>query len=273
MDWEKAKNLAIVFLLFLNIFLAFLLIKNTDVYYISFFEQREVIKSINNNNVYLEDDFIKRNPPMRNILVEEQKFNEQKLIEIFFPNNKFDYYKDETITSYKNEKSELILENNIITYQHSLSGVRDITIRQTEIFVDFIFNKYPNIFNDFIIDKTIIYDDSFAIMYKQKYAQYIIQSNYLNIFVYDESFKIEYSYSNIIGFDNEFNEICSMPEVLFILCKYLNMEYPEEIIYIKNVDVVYVIEGDKAYPYYRFETDISNNYFLINAYDYSILID
>jgi regulatory protein YycI of two-component signal transduction system YycFG len=273
MDWNKAKNLTILFLCMLNIFLGSILFANATNYVLSQSSQDLIVSLLSKNNITLYTNMIKDYKPMKNILLKPYLFDDTELTKLFFVDTSFESVSTKDGMFYNNDFSQLYVANNYFVYESIIDiDTLDIFQNSDNEFINYFSTIIPNLFLDRIFDDS----DGFILKYRQKYNNHIIESNYLNIYVYNDGIlKVESNYSEPIFFDDVTQEISSPDQSLFVLMQYLRSQYEDKDIFVNRIDIVYFDASDDftlASPHYRFYTSVSNTAILIDAYN-SVLVE
>ncbi len=281
MYWEKAKTLTIVFLAILNLLLAVLVYLNSNRYAMTKAQENAIYKVLSANKVVLYDQLIKEYKPMKPINVLPINYNMDTIIKMVFGGNEgVDSFIEFNRTIYYKEKETLIIEDGIVTYENEKASklLEPVKDGQEEI--------AKNICNEFIeknkldlpalvLDSIVMEQKYIVLNYSEIYKNNIIYSNFIRFFVSkDEIFKVEFSFSEVLGFERNLKEICPVDEVLYALTQHLRSKNDYNEIFINKIDKVYYQDEKssdketnlKATPCYRVFVEQIPEPFLLDAY-------
>ncbi len=280
MNWDKAKNLTIVFLLMLNIILGILVYFNSNDYIVTSEEEAAIINVLFQNKISIYDQIPKKYEPLEQLILSPNNFTTDTFVNILFGSNenvKRTLENNKTIFSDDTGKT-LTFINNILFFENENGSEKIELSKETAeaVCIGFI-KENARIFPNFEIDTNetgFIENNIYKITYRQVYRDNIIYSNYVTFLVTENGIiNIEYVYNPPVGFDSKPKDICSPDKVLFILMQHILNTYENEAIIIKKLDIVYYQEeiNDKnditikTIPCYRFYISESNIPILINA--------
>jgi hypothetical protein len=268
-NWDRAKNLTILFLCIINIFLASIVFFSGTNYSLSSYRQNTINTLLAKSNISMYTNIIRDYRPLSPILLEPFIFDEEELLKIFFAEADFAYTTQANTNIYNGTNSQLVVYPGRFVYQNTSNEITNINIEdfKDSYLINYFYDIMPNLF----LDNIFIDETGFILNYRQKYNNFIIHTNYVNIHLfYKDLLKIEASYSKPIGFNNYEASIISPDNAIFILMNYLNNQYShvQEEIFINTMDIVFFASAYNpsiAVPHYRFYTSVANNAILINA--------
>lgn len=273
MDWNKAKNLTIIFLLLLNIFLSLLVYNYSERYMLTAEQEGNIIKVLSQNGVSVYADIPKSYKPMKQMLMNASEYNYNLLKNIFFENPelvKQTFELDKTI--FKKPNEELTIQDNKISFETKREEeFLDLEIAKT--YADKVIKKGTSIFKNLSLDVTLENENGITLEYYETNDKNIIYNNYLKFYFYnDGAVRVHCSYSEFAKYENK-SIIISPDEALLLLMRYLNCFYSTSEEFITGIDIVYYQDENnslhqsqnKLVPYYRFYLSGKSYPILINA--------
>ncbi len=277
MNWDKAKNLAIVFLVIVNAFLGVLIIYSNDKYNLTQAQEDAISRFMSQNKVSLYTTIPKEFKPKSQIKVMPQSFNMDELVAAFFgttSNVEPNFQGGKSV--YTHDNFRLIVEGDTFTFDNLSSAETFAFTRDTAIsYCNAFIQKNKNLFRDFTFDLAKETKDGFLLTYCGKFNNFLITSNELTFYISKSGMiKAECTYNKPVSFDGAPKEIISADEALYIFVKNMNYIYGEQEIFLDSMDLVY-FQGQsstdlsiplKATPYYRFFVFSGDAQILVNAY-------
>ncbi|GHU50771.1 hypothetical protein AGMMS49975_02490 [Clostridia bacterium] len=274
MDWNKAKNLIIIFLAALNVFLFVCnKIYVTDRYYMSNERVRNITEVLEKSEITLDCSFSREFSPKRQLVLGQPRYDHEDLRDMFMKDAKHAKFSmEDSRFVYRTDWETLIINilDGYVSYKN-----RDITNNDpdpilSEALCEGFLLKMG--LADFTLDSGEPYktDDGLTFEYRQKYNGYIINSNSAVISVGDNGISsIKYSYAPPTGFSDEKRQICAEDEALLTCMYELQNIYGYSPLSITKIDLVYLqTEKNLAVPFYRIYAD--NAPVLVNAYDNTV---
>ena len=279
MQWEKAKNLMLVFLLLANLLLAALIRYENDSHTLSRERENAILTVFYQNNINMYREIPRNFAPMRALQVSAYDYNMDRLLGIFFPS-----YAEITHNSSTDwdeftwDSRRLVISNGYIAFSsgRGVTGVpdRDAAIAITQ---NFIREHYP----DFRLD---VQSTRYArrgglrIFYRQEYQGHLIHTNFVEFLVTGEGDmpvieEVDIQYGRPLGFAYLPRELAGPDEALLTFVQNIRRRY--EPVLITHMDIVYfqMTPGRRdtyttfyAEPFYRIFIEGQDDPFLINAY-------
>ena len=259
MEWERCKNILLVFFLITNIALGVLIWHENRRYTITS-EQEQIIRTIMfRNNISMYDTIIRRHRPMSSLYVGGFYHSQYELTNIFFTGN----------VNTTNDGDMLIMEDStgrLVIYESGFVMFDNFSRFDGMMPNEFIYKHFP----DFVLDSSR--GERFT--FRQVYHDRIIHSNTIDIFVRDNNIThIEMLFGNVIGPTGENQEIFSSALALLAFMQRTRSIFPDTPIMINRMDLVYFQDYGSsdpygvylAMPYYRIFIDGNDMPFLINA--------
>lgn len=287
MDWKKAKNYTIIFLLLLNAMLFVLNIVKYNRYGLSPNQEKAVVAVLEKNNITLEADIPTTFMPMAQLELKNSAYDSLELQRIFFGENKNIKRTEEfekTIFSFQaenaTEENEILTINSNNALYENNNAMKEFkldeksALKLTEPYV----KKIGEAFTPLTLFNVSVYDDYICVEYDFEYLKKKLFNNRVTFKIYPYGkLQCQFSYLEPIQMTGEKTDICSADEALFSFYKGISGNYPEgeeKGIKIIKMDLGYYSEdylnGDSqliAVPHYRiYIKDIDEPYF-INAYN------
>lgn len=281
MDWKKAKNYTILFLLALNIMLFTLNLIKLNKYNLSQGQKKAINTILNNNNISIKSEIPDNFKPMPQIILKSPTYDTIELQNIFF-NNINDIKRTEefekTIFSIKNES--LTIDGNYALYENkNTSESFQLNEKNALKKIEKCINTIEKKFDTFKLSNMIENENYITFQYDQSYIDNIIFNNNIIFTVYsDGSFTCSLSYFEPVHITGDKSDICSADEALFSFYKEIKNTIDENAINIIDMDLGYFIEdyaqNDSeitAVPHYRIFIDGVDEPYYINAYNNSMI--
>ena len=260
MEWNKAKDIIIVFLVLLNIMLGIFLNINSRRHTLSMDQEKNIVEVLASNNISMYCKIISKYEPMKMLELNPQTIDEAKMVEAFLGTPNAIAGKDGDIKSYELEGKSLIIYENKVIYENSnRSESMDLTNDKAISLCTEYLSSIGSLGSGYALDLgPYIRDGELILEYRQKNDGVVIYDNYF-IFVVDERGIrcIDYSNNVPVGYSAGVREICSSDEALFSFLQAMKRESsqkPQRIV--EKMDIVYFVDSaeadtNRAYPYYR----------------------
>ena len=283
MNTERAKNLTIIFLLFLNLMLISLLIIATPTFRISRTREAAILTLLEQNNITLNAELIRRYRPMRpiavspsehcNDLIAQTLLGDLYDVQIFEEFDRIVYTRNNEHTGEVTDHLEIQGSYFYIIYGNNWTGSispvmnKEDAIALSDEFLESINHLFPD-FLFYAITEDEHWGD-FIVEYRRLYRNQIIYSDFIR-FRIDEAgiSKIDCHHVNVQGFEQTLTEIRPVDEALYALILELqNMgAFVFGDITINGIDIVYYqstagffdSSATTAEPCYRFYVSIGD---------------
>ncbi|MDR1533212.1 MAG: hypothetical protein LBS62_13705 [Clostridiales bacterium] len=256
MDWDKAKNILIVMLLMLNIFLGILTYLNSPRYSVAAEQEKAILDVLAQNNIEWNAVLPKRFEPLANILLTVHREDADALAAVFFK-------EAETVSRVDTDEravliqgaASLIVENGGFRYDN-LNGMAGTAGQGAEA-CGRIMGDLTQL-SGFVPDETET--GTRVAVYRQMYKDRLIYTNYVVFTMSDEGIvSVNCQYNQPAGFSAK-HEIIPPDEAAFILMNKLKNMYGGAPVAIDEMDLVFLrrddpaeeMETERATPYYRF---------------------
>lgn len=270
MDWNKAKNLIIILLIVLNMFI-FLLLSRTKVSYeLTLTDEKNILNILREKNIAVYTELPTQFYPMKDLeVISYGRDGLNDLANLIFSENVVPFVEKDKIT-YQEGTMTLVIQNGFF----SLYSQEGIPFTKEELI------GAVDKSDKFIKDKEYKNNDLQIYEYREMYSNHIVYSNYFEIEVENNVIKNFKGYnSEVSGFIGEKKEIVSVDMVLFNFIKEIDKIYENKEIIINNIDIVYYQSETtneenimlKGIPCYRIEVVGNNVPFLIDAYTNEII--
>lgn len=285
MDWKKAKNYTIIFLLILNVLLLTLNILKEDKHHLNQSRKKAILDVLSNNDILVNcsipDDF----SPMAQLNLRYFNHDILELKNIFMKDtSNIKISKEFEKTILKNEKEILSVQGNNVYYENNSTDDNFIMNKGNAIKkCAAITDKINKIYSKMDFCKFSQTDEYILLEYNQKYKDKIIFNNCIIVHVYsDGKMSIEFSYSQPLELSEKSFEICSSDEALFVfyseIGKVVDIDKMSidkiELGYYSNTDLNANISASTAAAHYRIYIDsMPEHPFFINACTSKLVLD
>ncbi len=285
MNWDKAKNLTIVFLLILNICLGFLVYNNSTRYVLAQEAETAIFRALSQNNLTLYAQIPKSYKPMAPIALMPPAYDVNVLLAAFFP--------PDTAFTRSNEYDKVIYtdeEGNTLTISGSqvvYEAVDTQEVDPTAVFTkaaawaeaDAFMEAHADLLPGYVADVPNGFEtrEGYRLVYRQSYKGQLLYSNAMALTLTGKGVvKAEYAYQQPLkpSRENKAREIVPPDEALFTLMSHILSLYRNKETIINQMDVVYVLlentreeaGAQKTTPCYRFWVEGLDRPYLLNAY-------
>lgn len=280
MDWDKAKNYTIIFLVILNLFL---LLCNLwfNKRYVLLDSQIESIKNIlNDRGIVVDAEIPNEYKPMIQINLGNCVYDTEYFQKIFFDGKeeiKRTSEFEKTILSSDDEK--IVIFSDYVEFQKE-KVVFSSGFNEEEVLK--ICSEYAEKINDFYegleVHSIRKEEDCFAVEYVQNYRGNDIFNNFALFKIYkDGHIVLKMKYFPIKNMYGAAVDICSADEALFIFSDKAKEACNSSKINVTNVEKGYYFDDFEnggsivSVPYYRIEVLQREEPFFVNAYNRTLL--
>jgi len=269
MEWNRAKNIILIFFVLLNVVLAFFMLSERRRYTVTSEDEAMIRNILAQHNITLEADMIRRFPHMRALLMSGFYYDEDMLIDILFQDTA-DITREENIwgISITDGQAMLMIADGFASFYAPYGLGRTPQA--------FIAQHFP----DFIQDERFLPHDDLGqrMIFRQVYRGHMVYSNNIEFLVADTGFvEIVMQFGIIHGWDGLERPIFAPDEALITFLQRVQLFTRErDPVTIWHMDIVYFTEFDNvglehgsvhhAVPFYRIFTREFDMPFLINAY-------
>ena len=281
MEWNKAKDIIIFFLVLLNIMLGIFLGINSRKYTLSMDQEKNIVEVLASNNISMYCKIINKHEPMKMLELNPQTIDESKMVDAFLGTTGAIAAKEGDIRSYDYEGKTLIIYENKVIYENSNYSEQIDLNNETAIKLckDYL-SAIGSIGTGYELDfGPYMRDGEMILEYRQKINGTVIYNNHFLVALDNYGIRrIEYSNNMPVGYSAGMKEICSSDEALFSFLQAMKRESaqrPQRIV--EKMDIVYFIDPaepdtNRAYPHYRiYYTEVGDpdnlvRLCLVNAY-------
>ncbi|MDR2649360.1 MAG: two-component system regulatory protein YycI [Clostridiales bacterium] len=277
MDWDRAKTLTIVFLLFLDAFLGYYVYRERNKYYLDARQALIITELLGKNSISLKTAIPRSYQPMRQLSMSGYEYDEYELLEIFFGDplsaDRINELDGKTI--YESGDRRLTIQNGFITFDRPAGASELALSSETAISQSREFLRGMGEISAFALDSVFIDEEGCRVRFCQKYRDNIIYTNFIEFLVTEKGvIQIDCIYSRPKGYLGQLTELCAVDEALLNFSQYYKDAYKDRPADVIKIDLVYYQkEGSihdsaslTAVPYYRVEVEGFERPFLINAY-------
>ncbi len=280
MDWKNAKNITLISLILINIFL-FVLHINTNIKYELKNEQINNIKlALSENNIGLYTNLPIYYEPMAELELRKDKLDLsfENFINLIDTNEETIVFEQDNKTTYLTGSTRILLDDNqfIIdtTDNKEISSISDNKITYLYDIIENMGSKFEN----YKFDKEIISLNSTKYEFREIYNEQVVYDNYIQFTVIDDYlYKIQGRHLETIELTSNTQEIISADIALFTFMSIIkeNQIYDTDEVLISSIDIVYYKNYENSLnndaqsvsiPAYRIYTEQGELPFIINAY-------
>jgi len=283
MDWAKAKNIFIIFLIIMNCTLAVVSAYNKNSNTLSTDKKEAIEKLLTKNNVKLESDMPNQYSDMPIIVITYKENNSETLRNIFLGDDKeIKRSLDADTTIFKKDNLMLTINNSKINYyNNNLNGqIENLTKDEAKKTADNFFNtKLSRLYKDYKYHSINTVSDKYYINYYNEYKGCNFFSSYIKFCITSlgiENIEIV-EYIKNYALDSG-RDICSADEALFTFIYEIKNKYYDNQVVIQNIELGYILQQmdkksteGRAIPCYRISIKGSNQPYYINAYTNEII--
>jgi hypothetical protein len=278
MDWEKAKNLTVIFLVILNLFLGSFLYLERNRYVMDAERVKDIEDVLAKNNILLNKLSIPRSyPPQKPLFMSGYSNDAEEWLAIFFPGLTDILISEEPDrTVYSSGQQTLTLQNGYASFDNPQgTDTTDLTQAAVIRACDTFLRGMGDEISRFQFDSIFVDGDGYRVQYCQKYKGTVISTNFVMFMVTRFGIvQVDCQFSEPIGFAGKPMAICAADEALLIFTRRFISAYGARQATVSHMDLVYSQrEGSaqdgitlKATPYYRVFVDQLDAPFTINAY-------
>ncbi len=281
MEWSKAKNIIIILLVVLNVFLGFAInMKNNNKYILNEESDKNLRESVSKLNVFLSYvELPKKSFPMRNIEISVREVDEEKVLKAFFKSKDVSSTMGDNKKIYCNPNKDNeyveIHRNGMVRYIKSFENSYDeeefTRENSKKILDEFLGRTYRNVnsYKDVVYKKE---NNIYTYVYYNTYGKNLLFNDYIKASVYNDRIEVEVWGMNVNGYSGIKKDILSVDEVLFNFSKNIS-DTLKEPIYIDDIQIGYYGINDDllvnttliSQPYYKVSIKYGLDYY-INAF-------
>jgi len=277
LNWNSAKNFAIIFFIMLNAFLGGLTANEANRFNISEAQAKNISEVLYKNGIALNAAAPRSYRPVRLLTLSEYDYDMDGLLAIFFPDpDEVEYAKEQDRAVYRAGHVTLSVQNGYVLYENPRGGEPIVFEKdEAEALCAGLIEKTG--LTGFALDGFEFdeYDRAFRFIYRQLYGGKTVYSNYFDFVVTDYGItQAEFIYGKPLGFNGAETEVYASDVALLSFMKRIAGYYGsmERHIDIYKIEMVFIRENDystAAAPYYRIFYEKNGEAFeeLISAYN------
>jgi len=281
MEWDKAKNIVLIFFILLNIGLGVLLLIEHNRFTMSDEQERTIRAVLGQNNISMYTSPMRHFSPMRPLNVSGFYYDVDQIKGIFFAEpSEVVNEGDSSRYIFTGEDSQLIISNGFISFDTSQPyGLRDLGRNITAISIPIaqeITRQFVDAnLEDFVFDSVFYEDGQVRIVFRQIYRGQIVHSNFVEFFVTEYGIRqVDMQFGEILGHGGASFMIFSPDEALLTFAQRASGFFHGQPVVIIHMDLAYMPEymvSDQegtiypATPFYRIFVVGNDRPFLINA--------
>jgi len=280
MQWEKAKNLMLIFFLLANILLAALIRYETGGHVLTRERENAIWSVFDQNDINMYYSIPRNYAPMRALQVAAYDYDLNRLKSTFFPPHaEITHSQSPRQDIFTWENKRLSISNGYISFSAGLgvtgTPCKEAAIAETQ---SFIREHYP----DFRLDIQSTRQarrGGLRIFYRQEYQGHLIHTNFVEFLITGEGAKVvieevDIQYNRPIGFAYMPRELVGPDEALLSFVQHIRRRNDQPIL-INHMDIVYFQPASGlresyipiyAEPFYRVFIEGQDEPFLINAF-------
>ncbi|MDR2899705.1 MAG: hypothetical protein LBU94_05280, partial [Clostridiales bacterium] len=182
MDWERAKNIVIVFFLMINIMLSYLIYQNNRKYTLDAESESTIVELLANNNISLYTRVLSSYEPMRNFELTYKPMDEDRFKAIFF-NGQAPVLVDsqEGLKQFELEGMVLRLYENMASFENVAAEEKiELNLDNAKQICDEFITGMGDLGNGFELDIAPYFRGGEIIVeYRQQIDKIVIYNNYI----------------------------------------------------------------------------------------------
>ena len=290
MEWERAKTIILIIFVLLNLALGGLRFADHRRYWLTGEQERNIRIVLDQNNIQLYTDPIRRFTPMRPIEVGGFYYDEDFLLDLFFGGASVDKWEYDwgLVVFNSGDGRHMEKSNGFIFFEIYENGEPiaegDIVDRAFAqgLTGEFIETHFPNFVIDIVFDAYDFYGNhGIRRIYREIYQDIKVYTNFIEFFVTKRGItQIEMQYGRILGESQVPPRVIFPPdEVLLTFMQRFRHIAAESPIFINRMDMVYVMlypsdevgSVSPAIPFYRIFIEGSDFPLLINAFTNALM--
>lgn len=277
MNWNKAKNIMIVILVFLNIVLLFVSYYGNDKYILSSEKEKAIISLLNKNGVKIGTGIPENFEPLPYLMFNDFEYNVDELKKLFFEDNEDVKRSIEfEATIFKTDKKNLKIDGADVVYERTYTEksldkfeISEAKKKAEKVIKTLIKNK------NYELQEIKFANGRYYLKYCEIYLNNKVYNNYIEFVINKDGIeKMEMSRYEISGFYRIKRDICSADEALFSWLLGIKNEKTEDSLLIDGIEKGYCFEEStlksRAVPCYRISVKDDEIYY-INAYTGEII--
>lgn len=278
MNWSKAKTIAILFFLTLNLSLATLVYLEGRQFILDPTSQQAITQVLAGQSITLGSDFTFINhAPRRRMSVGEHPLSNRELVSLFMREPMgLSVAQTDDGERFTTSHEQISFQQGRLHYTNLGLPLRFEHETDKRSFATQIIQGLGDIGRYFALDTHTLVNGTGELAYRQLYRNHVIESNYL-IFRFEQGqlTHMLFHFQPVAGFFGEARALRSTDEALLLSMRYLR-GFTDSAAVITAMDLVYRVQDMVAGPYYRVFVKLENgapHTLLVNAYTGEMIHD
>ncbi len=271
MDFNKAKNITILFLVILNVFLLGLNLRSYYTRRLSGDEIDNIKTVLASKGITVSGDIPKDSGDLPQLEIRRESYDLFVLSDIFFGKGaEVSRTEEFDVTIFKSKGKTLRVDGSKLSFSDPNVMISEET--DAEKRADIVVNRLNEVFYDFTFEKTISTEDGIKVLYNMYYKNYNCFNSYCIFTFNDKGMNVEINYAIPTGFSGVKSDVYSADIVLFSFMNEIKDKYPGESIDISHISLGYLdVSGNEtdsaeAIPCYSISLEGKSERFYINGY-------
>ena len=275
MEWNKAKNYTIVFLIIINLLFLGLNILNSRKNILKQEQIDDILLVLKDNNITLSGELPQKFRPMSQLSMSVYDYDYIKLQKIFFGDiNNIKRTEEFNKIIFTDNNNRLSIDAGKIEFIGAADSIpedEESAVSAAESYV----KKINSVFGDYSLGCILNIDGGYQIEYLQRYGEYQVFSNSMIITLDGQgNINLVLKYYQPIEYKGSKISIISADEALFVLLSKIKEDYPDERVNIESVELGYYLNDNSeslggvlaAIPHYRISIEGKGQYYYVNGY-------
>lgn len=279
MNWNKAKNYTIIFLVLVNIILLVLNFVDSRKTVLNQDDINDLTTVLNNNDIVMSCELPSKFKPMGTLGVESYEYDLIKVQRIFFEDISTVKRSEEFETIiFSKDNSRLQIKNNHLEFSTETGEAVDNINKALEIANGYE-KKLRTITDGFKLKTSNEQEEGYSIIYMKTTSEFTLFSSYVQVDITKEgALRLTMEGLAIQDMSVAKSDIISAPEAVFMTVDNIKKEFKNTYVNITDVELGYYIAtseeesgvGMSAIPHYRIEVDGGHRVYYVNAYSGSV---
>ncbi|MDM8534877.1 hypothetical protein QUF55_09285, partial [Clostridiaceae bacterium HSG29] len=265
MDWRKTKTILILALVFMNIFLIVVFLKNNDNNKDNLSD--ELIKILEAKGILFEKKDYEFPNDLKRIYVDYNEYNKESIARRFLGNS---YMKSNEVYLNKDYYFDITEDNTLTFNKRGVSLGENKTTIDESIFIANEFIESVGFLEDSVkLVESKLINDYIVLNYRKVVDNRFIEKSYMTLEIFNDrivNFERKWLNHNVV--DTGKNNIISFENALY---KFESKLKGKTDIVVKDIELGYVLENDifiqniqsgEAFPYYKFYLDNGNEIYI-----------
>jgi regulatory protein YycI of two-component signal transduction system YycFG len=279
MEWKKAKNYTIVFLIIINcVFLILNVIKHNE-NRLSTEDITAVKKVLTDRGVELDCELPVDFSAMDQLNMRAYEYDNIVLQEIFLGDiGEIRRTETNSDLTFSNDIGKLTVSNDSVRFESDVEDKPSDITEAREIIDEYV-NQINSRFGDYSFNVGVDTDDGYFFEYRQNFRGQVIFSNYFKAWIADDGrVEIVFNYQEPVECKKSDEDIISADEAVYAAARNIS-EYEGESFVISDVEKGYYLterhgSGDvAATPQYKIYVNEGRSAYYVNAYSGDVMED